>query len=94
MKFTAPKEWEGRSVIAEFEGVYEIARVYLNGNFVTSNLHGYGGFDAVLDRYLRTGEENEIKVIANNPDPNSRWYSGSGIYRNVNLLVGNEVHLV
>lgn len=93
-KFTAPKEWEGRSVIAEFEGVYEIARVYLNGNFVTSNLHGYGGFDAVLDRYLRTGEENEIKVIANNPDPNSRWYSGSGIYRNVNLLVGNEVHIV
>lgn len=92
-KFEAPKEWENQTVSLEFGGVYETARVYLNGNFVTSNLYGYGGFDAVLDPYLRYGEENEIKVIANNPDPNSRWYSGSGIYRNVTLFAGGPVHV-
>lgn len=92
-KFFAPAEWEKEAVIVEFEGVYAMARVYLNGDFVVSNLYGYGGFDAVLDSVIRYGEENEIKVVANNPEPNSRWYSGSGIYRNVNLVLGGPVHI-
>ncbi len=92
-KFQAPAEWADQTVLLEFEGVYETAKVYLNGNFVASSLYGYGGFTAELDAYLRYGQENEIKVIANNPAPNSRWYSGSGIYRNVNLLIGNKVHI-
>ena len=48
----------------------------------------------MLDKYLNYGEENEIRVVADNAaEKNSRWYSGSGIYRNVNLLVGGRIHI-
>ncbi|MBP5304606.1 MAG: DUF4982 domain-containing protein [Lachnospiraceae bacterium] len=92
-KFDVPKDWEGKSVIVEFGGVYQIAKIYINGDFAGTNLHGYGGFDVKIDKYLIYGKENILKVVANNPDPNSRWYSGSGIYRNVNLYLGGEVHI-
>ncbi len=56
--------------------------------------HGYTGFYVDLTDKLRIGEDNEIKVVADNTQtPNSRWYSGSGIYRNVNLLVGDKRHV-
>lgn len=89
--FQAPEEWENKSVIAEFEGVYETAMVYINGNLVCTNKNGYTNFYANLTRYIILGEENELKVVADNQEENSRWYSGSGIYRTVNLYVANEV---
>lgn len=92
--FTPPADWADRDVYLEFEGVYMTARVYINGCHAATNLYGYGGFLVKADPLLRWGQANEIKVIANNPAPNSRWYSGSGIYRNVNLMVGNEVHIL
>jgi len=92
--FTPPPAWAGRDVYIEFEGVYMTAMVYINGCHAATNLHGYGGFLVKADPLLRWGEPNEIRVIANNPTPNSRWYSGSGIYRNVNLMVGGDVHVL
>ena len=92
--FFAPADWEGRDVLVEFEGVYMTAMVYVNGSHAATNLHGYGGFYARVDSLLRYGQDNELRVIANNPTPNSRWYSGSGIYRSVNLLVGGDVHIL
>ena len=92
--FTPPAEWAGRDVYIEFEGVYMTAMVFINGCHAATNLHGYGGFLVKADPLLRFGAPNEIKVIANNPTPNSRWYSGSGIYRNVNLMVGGDVHIL
>lgn len=93
-KLFAPCEWVKKTVCIEFEGVYQTARVYVNGIFVADNLQGYTKFDVNLDGYLHYGENNEIKVIADNSaEPNSRWYSGSGIYRNVNLLLGEKVHI-
>ena len=77
----------------EFEGVYESAMVYVNGELAATNLHGYSGFYVVLDKFLNFGQSNEIKVIVNNLEKNTRWYSGSGIYRDVNLLVGNRIHI-
>ena len=91
--FEAPADWAGKEVTLEFGGVYQVARVYINGDFVTSNFHGYGGFDAKIDKYLVFGQTNEVRVVVNNPAPNSRWYSGSGIYRGVNLIVGGPVHI-
>lgn len=89
-----PEEWQDKTITLEFEGVYQTALVYVNGEFVTNNLYGYSDFYAVLDNYLRYGEKNEIKVIADNTaEPNSRWYTGSGIYRNVNLLIGGKIHI-
>lgn len=92
--FTPPSEWTNRDVFIEFEGVYMTAMVYINGCHAATNLHGYGGFLVKADPLLRWGVPNEIKVIANNPTPNSRWYSGSGIYRNVSLMVGGDVHIL
>lgn len=91
--FYAPDEWKEQTVLLEFEGVYQTAMVYINGDFVGKNLSGYSNFYICLDEYLRFGEENKVFVITQNIGPNSRWYSGSGIYRGVNLLVGNSIHI-
>lgn len=93
-KFDVPREWENNTVTIEFEGVYSNARVFINGDFAGSCPHGYSNFYICADGFLKYGQENEIKVTANNSaQPNSRWYSGSGIYRNVNLFVGDPVHI-
>lgn len=91
---TAPEEWKEKRVCLEFEGIYQTAMVYINGALAAENLYGYSGFYVELNRWLRFGEENKIKVIANNSlVPNSRWYTGSGIYRNVKLMVGGRIHV-
>lgn len=93
-KLYAPKEWIDKTVILEFEGVYRTAMVYVNGHFVKKNLCGYSNFYVTLDSFLIYGDENEIKVIADNAtELNSRWYSGSGIYRDVKLLIGEHIHI-
>ncbi len=91
---TVPKEWREKRVSLEFEGIYQTAMVYINGALAATNLYGYSGFYVELNPWLRFGEENKIKVIANNSlVPNSRWYTGSGIYRNVKLLCGDRIHV-
>lgn len=93
--FEVPKEWEDKTVIVEFEGVYSSAMVYVNDNLAETQLYGYSNFYVVLDKYLEYGHPNQIKVVADNAaEKNSRWYSGSGIYRDVNLLVGSGIHIV
>lgn len=91
--FTAPEQWRNQNVTVEFEGVYCNARVYVNGDYAGGHPNGYTEFSVCLDDYLHYGEINELKVIANNTEENSRWYSGSGIYRNVNLLAAGYVHI-
>lgn len=93
-KFLAPKEWENKTVTLEFEGVYMNSMVYINGDYAGGHPHGYTNFYVCADDFLKYGEENEVKVVVNNSmELNSRWYSGSGIYRNVNILVGNLLHI-
>ena len=85
--FTAPAEWEGKTILVEFEGVYKNATVSLNGKELVFHPYGYTGFFVELDG-LAYGEENTLTVVADNSKlPNSRWYSGSGIYRPVWLHV-------
>ncbi len=82
-----------RKIVFEFEGVYHDAQVYVNGKLITECNYGYTNFYAEPDN-LRFGEDNEIKVIAHNSDqPNSRWYSGSGIYRPVWMYVSDDAHI-
>ena len=82
-------EWAERRVLLEFEGVYMDSSVMLNGEQVGGRLYGYSNFFVDISGKLRIGEENTLRVIADNSKcPNSRWYSGSGIYRPVNLWVG------
>ena len=85
--FTAPKEWEGKDVLVEFEGVYKNATVSLNGKELCFHPYGYTGFFVELSDLIYGGE-NTLTVVADNSKlPNSRWYSGSGIYRPVWLHV-------
>ena len=93
-KLFAEKSWKDHTVILEFEGIYQRSLVYVNDNLVASELYGYSNFYACLDKYIEYGKENDIVVIANNAaENNSRWYTGSGIYRNVNLYVGDRIHI-
>ena len=90
--FTVPSEFDGKRLVLEFEGVYRDATVHINGNFAGHRAYGYSGFAIDADTHLRPGEENTIEVEARNGE-DSRWYTGAGIYRNVWLHVGSEVHI-
>lgn len=88
-----PTAWADQSLILFFEGVYKDAEVFLNGEKIAERPYGYSEFEADLTGRVRVGA-NEIRVIADNSKvPNSRWYSGSGIYREVSLYVGNKKHI-
>ena len=89
-----PEEWKEKTLLLEFEGIYQTAMVYINGALAKRNLYGYSNFYVSLNPWLNFGKENQIKVIANNSMvPNSRWYTGSGIYRNVKLICGDRIHV-
>lgn len=91
--FTAPRDWEGKKVLLEFEGVYKNCTVLLNGVRIGGHKYGYTTFAMELAG-LRCGQENTLDVIVDNSKlPNSRWYSGSGIYRPVWLYVGEQAHI-
>lgn len=90
-KFTAPKDWWDDTIIVEFEAVYKNASVLLNGEKIYERPYGYTNFFVNLTGKIRFGQENELTVIADNSKaPNSRWYSGSGIYREVHMYVGPQ----
>lgn len=93
-KFNIPDSYADKNVFFEFEGVYHNAEVYINDRYVTFRPYGYINFYFNADEYLKYGEENTIKVIAHNSDqPNSRWYSGAGIYRPVWIYAAPKKHI-
>ena len=92
--FYMPEENLGKTILLEFEGIYNRAEIFLNDEFVTGSHYGYTNFYADLTSHLNYGGDNFLKVKVTNLDvPNSRWYTGTGIYRPVNLLIGNEAHI-
>lgn len=94
-EFEIPDEYEKQEISFEFEGVYHNAEVYLNGEKVAYRPYGYTNFYIDADPYLKCGEKNQIRVIAHNADqPNSRWYSGAGIYRPVWMYVRPKQHIL
>lgn len=93
-RFFADAAWKGKEVFFEFEGVYRKPKVYINGNLAGEHCYGYTGFYVAADKYLRYGEENIVRVEAFNAEqPNSRWYSGAGIYRPVWLYLFPKEHV-
>lgn len=88
-------EYENKKILIEFEGVYMNSSVFLNGEKIGGWVYGYTNFYVDLTDRLKIGRDNELKVIADNSQtPNSRWYSGSGIYRDVNLYIGEKEYVV
>ncbi len=89
-----PQEWQGHTLILSCEGVYHNAQVIVNHQMITEWPYGYSGFYVNLTEYLSLTEENVIEIIADNEKtPNSRWYSGSGIYREVKLLIAGKSYI-
>ncbi len=92
--FTPDHTLAGQTAVLEFEGVYHNAEVWLNGEKLAFRPYGYTNFYVDLTGKLRAGEENTLEVIARNADqPNSRWYSGAGIYRPVTLWTAPKEHI-
>lgn len=83
-----------QTILLEFEGIYQKSTVYLNGVEIGGRIYGYSDFYVDLTNRLKLNENNEIKVIADNTQqPNSRWYSGSGIYRDVYLVTAGKNYI-
>ena len=90
----APEAWRGQTITLEFEGVYRGSQVWLNGEKVGGHPYGYSSFFVDLTGKLKTGADNILAVrVDNSTQKNSRWYSGSGIYRHVWLNVCDPVHI-
>ena len=92
--FVADETWKGLSVKLDFGGIIYYGDVYLNGEKIASTDYGYVGFEADLTKYLRWGEENEVKVYASTGKKGgSRWYTGGGIFRDVYMKLENPTHI-
>ena len=90
--FTVPAASKGKLVYIDFDGVYQKSDVWVNGHHLGFRPNGYISFRYELTPYLNFGGKNTIAVkVDNSVQPNSRWYSGSGIYRNVWLVTTNKV---
>lgn len=87
-------EGKNKSIAIYFEGVYMESDVWVNGHYVGSHKHGYTSFWYDISKYCETsGTKNTVVVRVANRGKNSRWYSGSGIYRHVKLIVTNPLHM-
>jgi beta-galactosidase len=93
--FTMPLTAKGKMVFIEFDGVYRNSEVWINGHYLGKRPYGYSTFEYNLTPHLVYGAKpNVIAVkVDNSQQPNSRWYSGSGIYRNVWLTTLDPVHV-
>lgn len=92
--FVAPESWRGRKVAVEFDGVYMRSDVWLNGRHLGLRPFGYIGFEYDLTTNLSFGATNVLAVrVDNSRQPNSRWYSGSGIYRHVWFNVSGPLQI-
>jgi len=93
-EFSAPLSWKGKEVSILFEGVYMNAEVFVNGKSLGVHPYGYSTFYYDISRFLEYGVKNVITVkVDNSQQVNCRWYSGSGIYRHVRLMVKDPLHI-
>lgn len=89
-----PSEEKGNRVYIYFEGVYNKSEVFINGKWVGKRPNGYISFMYDLTSYIKWGEKNSIAVkVDHSQDADSRWYTGSGIYRDVYLVYANPIHI-
>ena len=92
--FPPDRELASKTAVLEFEGVYRNAEVWLDGEKLAFRPYGYTNFYVDLTGKLKANRENTLEVIARNADqPNSRWYSGAGIYRPVTLWTADAAHI-
>ncbi len=92
--FDAPASWQSKKVFIYFDGVYKNSTVWLNGHYIGNRPNGFIAFEYELTKYLNYNGKNTLTVKVDHSDfADSRWYTGSGIYRNVYLKVKEPVHI-
>src|SRR5216117_3323723 len=93
--FSVAERDTGRLVFAEFDGVYRNSEVWINGHYLGKRPYGYSSFRNELTPNLRYRPATNVIAVPvdNSQQPNSRWYSGSGIYRHVRLVTTDPVHI-
>ena len=90
-ELTPKAKWKGKRILLDFQGIMLVGDVYLNGKRIGGTDYGYLGFDVDVSKLLKFGEVNEIAVKADTRNPNnSRWFTGAGLYRDVNLIVTDK----
>ncbi|WP_051348763.1 glycoside hydrolase family 2 TIM barrel-domain containing protein [Peribacillus kribbensis] len=94
-KFTLPAAMKDKKISIEFDGVYMDSSVYINGHLLGTHPYGYTGFSYDISEWAHTDGKtpNVIAVKVQNKLPTSRWYSGSGIYRDVRLTITDSIHV-
>ena len=92
-EFTIPEAQQGKRIILQFDGVYMNPTVFINGQNIGQHPYGYTSFWYDITDKVKFGGENLIAVEVKNEGQNSRWYSGSGIYRHVWLKTVDPVHI-
>ena len=88
-----PESCENKRIYVEFDGAMSHARIFLNGKFVGEWPYGYASFGFDLTPFIKIGEDNILAVRLENKPHSSRWYPGAGIYRNVRLVVTDQIHV-
>ncbi|WP_205509616.1 sugar-binding domain-containing protein [Longitalea arenae] len=92
--FTVPPTMTGKQLYIYFDGVYKNSEVWINGHYLGKRPNGFIPFQYELTRYLQPGAKNTVAVkVDHSSFADSRWYTGSGIYRNVYLIATNPVHI-
>ncbi len=89
-----PVDWQGQRVLVRFDGCAGQAKVVVNGHVAGYHHYSFTPFSLEITPFLKYGSKNRISVtVATDAEPNSRWYSGGGLYRHVQLLVAPLLHL-
>ncbi|TCC99342.1 beta-galactosidase GalB [Pedobacter hiemivivus] len=89
--FTLPANLQQKNIFIEFDGVYKNSEIWINGHLLGKRPYGYSSFNYELTKYLKPGENVIAVRVDNSAQPDSRWYSGSGIYRNVWLTATENI---
>jgi beta-galactosidase len=94
--FTLPASAKNQNVSISFDGVYKNSEVWINGHYLGKRPNGYVSFSFELSQYLLPSPQRNVIAVKvdNSQQPDSRWYSGSGIYRNVKLIIRNKLAIV
>ena len=93
--FTLTEDDTNKLVFIDFDGIYRNSEVWINGHYLGIRPYGYSSFQYELTPFLNYGNKNNLIAVKvdNSKQPNSRWYSGSGIYRNVWLVTTDKIHV-
>ena len=84
----------GKSIELHFEGVYHNSSIFVNSKLAGNHRYGYTAFDVDISDLVRAGENHICVKVDNSLEPNCRWYSGSGIYRPVQLVIREPNHII